>query len=38
MDESERSMGVSEVINTISRIRYLYEHESKIKEVLASVY
>ncbi|MCR5685606.1 MAG: aminoglycoside phosphotransferase family protein [Lachnospiraceae bacterium] len=38
MDESERSMGVSEVINTINRIRYLYEHESQIKEVLASVF
>ena len=37
MDESERSMGISEVKNTLNRIKYLYEHESEIKEVLASV-
>ena len=37
MDESERSMGVSEVKNTINRIRYIYEHDSEIKDVLASL-
>jgi hypothetical protein len=37
MDESERSMGISEVKNTINRIRYIYEHESEIKDVFASL-
>ena len=37
MNESERSMGISEVKNTLNRIKYLYEHESEIKKVLASV-
>lgn len=37
MDESERSMGISEVKNTMNRIKYLYEHESDIRKVLALV-
>ena len=33
-DESERNMGISEVRNTLDRIRYIYNNEKEIKKVL----
>ena len=36
VDESERKMGMSEVNNTIARIRYIREHEDMIREILSN--
>ena len=36
MDESERAMGISEVKNTIDRIKYIQKNEKRIKDVLDS--
>ncbi len=33
-DEQERDMGISEVKNTLKRIRYIYDNETEIKKVL----
>lgn len=36
MDEAERTMGISEVRNTINRIKYIYDVEKNIKDALDS--
>lgn len=36
-DEKEREMGISEVKNTLKRIRYIYDNETEIKKVLEQV-
>lgn len=33
-DEAERNMGISEVRNTVNRIRYIHDHEEEIKAAL----
>lgn len=37
MDDAEKSMGVSEVKNTLNRMRYIYEHEKEILSVLQNL-
>ena len=34
MDENERQMGISEVRNTVARIKYIKELENSIKDVI----
>nr|MCR5727917.1 hypothetical protein [Lachnospiraceae bacterium] len=33
-DEDDRQLGIAEVMNTLSRIRYIHDKESNIRQVL----
>ena len=38
LDEEDRKMGISEVRNTIARIRYIYEREDEIKRQIDAIF